>query len=366
MKITIDRKIFAQALSEVAPFAPAKAVVMILKYAKITTKGNRMKIEANDANCSMVKYLNLIDCDQDGSFLVDIADFNKFISKTKGNTIELDVDNGNVKVKHSNGSATFQGANADDFPSSETLKDGATEIRIPAEFITEAVAKGKNFIMTDKLKPQMCAIYAYIKDGVFGYCATDTTKLIHNSMPIESDLDINWFIVPTIFPALVNNCKRGGDIVIHVSEKHVSYRIGDCIISSLMPKGAFPNFKRVIPQTWNIECAVDRTELLEALGRVSLFCDASECVKMDVTRMDMTLSVDNLDYGKTSNENITHNGCDGELEIGVGASNMSAVAGVFEAGTIVMRMTDASRPILFAQPNSESFQVICMPMRITS
>lgn len=366
MKILIDRKTFAQALSEVAPFAPAKPTVMVLKYAKITTKDKRMKIEANDTQCSMVKYIETIECDQDDSFLVDIADLNKFIAKTKGDTIELTVDGGNVNVKHSKGSASFQAEDAKNFPSFELLKDGATEIRMPASFIADAVAKGKNFIMTDNLKPQMCAIYAYIKDGRFGYCATDTHKLIHNSVNIDSELDVHWSIMPAAFSSLVSNSKNGGDIVIHVTDKQASYRIGGCLIQTLMPAGNFPNFQRVIPQTWNMECAVDKGELLESLGRVSLFCDASECVKIDVSRMDMTLSVDNLNYMKSGKENLTHNGCDGEITIGVSANNAAVAAGVFDNGEVLIRMSDSARPMLFAQKDSENMQVVLMPMTIVN
>lgn len=367
MKLTIDRKTFADALAEVAPFAPAKAPIAILKNAKITTKGNRMKIEANDSQKSMTKYIPLIESDADGSFLVDIADLNKFIAKTGGETIEVIAEADAVEVRHAKGSAKFSSEKVAEYPSFAMTEDGMTEITLRPDMLADAIQKGKNFVSSDTLRPQMCTIYAYIKDGEFGYCATDTHKLIHGHQTCEipnRETDIHWFIMPHVFSAILTACKKGDSVKIQITDSHVAYRIGDNIIRCVQAKGQYPNFKRVIPQTWSMECAVDKSELAEAFGRVALFCDASECVKMDVSRMDMTLSVDNLDYMKSSKENLTHDGCDGDIKIGVNVSHAIACLGVFGNGNVLLRMDNESRPILFASGDNENMQVLAMPMQL--
>lgn len=369
MEIRIDRRTFAQALAEVAPFAPAKAPIAILKYAKVTTKGNRMKIEANDTQCSMVKYIEVMECDQDGTFLVEIAELNRFIAKTKGETIELSVNGGNVIVRHSKGTAEFQTEDVSNFPSFNMPQEVATEITLDSDILADAVTKGKGFIMNDSLKPHLCAIYAYVKDGEFGYCATDTRKLIHGHKVCEipnRETDVHFLIMPPVFPAIVSACKFADIAKVQITDSHVQYTIGGVRIQTVQAKGNFPNFKRVIPQTWAMELAVDKSDLSDALARLSMFCDASGCVKMDVSRMDITLSADNIESMKKSTENLAHNGCDGEIQIGVNVENAISSANVFGGGEILMRMTDASRPILFAQQDNDALQVICMPMSLVN
>lgn len=366
MKILIDRRLFAQTLAEVAPFAPTKAPVAILKYAKITTKGDRMKIEANDTECSMVKYIETLECDEDGTFLIDVTDLKNFIAKIKGDTIEIQVYDNTVHLKHSSGNAEFQTQNASIFPCFEIPSEDVTEVCLDSRMIADAITKAKSFVMTDKLRPQMTAIYAYIKDGEFGYCATDTRKLIHGHSPYPADNDIEWLIMPSVFSALVNACKTADKVRISITPKFVSYRIGQTIIHSAQAAGKFPNFKRVIPSEWNMELAVDKSELSEALGRISLFCDASECVKIDVTRMDMTLSVDNLDYMKKSVESLTHNGCNGEIEIGANVNNLLNCVSVFNSNDILIRMTDHTRPIVFHSPDNDGIVALSMPMTIVT
>lgn len=366
MKITIDRKVFASALSDVAPFAPQKSPVAILKYARITTKGTRMKIEANDAQCAMVRYIETNECDQDGIFLIDIAELNKFISKVKGDTIEMTVDGNTVKVRHSKGTAEFQTVPADEYPAFKMSDSESTELDIPTAALSDAVAKGKVFISTDILRPQICAIYAYTEGGKFGYCATDTHRLIHSwrGMSGDSCPDVNWYIMPSVFSAIMNACKTADMARVRITESHVQYTIGGFRIQSVQAKGSFPNFRRVIPQTWSMECGVGKSDMMDSTSRVSMFCPAqSRCIKFGIGRMDMTISADDLDTMKSSMESISHNGCDGEITIGVNADNITAALSVFN-GDILMRMTDSSRPILLAEPGNDRMQVICMPMQL--
>lgn len=367
MKIQIDRKNFAKVLSEVTPFAPAKAAISVLKYAKFTTSGKVLTIEANDTQCAMVKEVQMNECDEDGSFLLELADLNKFIAKTKGDTVEIQIDNGTALVKHTKGTAEYPVFDAKDFPVFSMPKENLKELEIKPAILAEAINKAKGFVATDTIRPQMSAIYAYVGMGdKIGFCASDTHRLIHiwfNTELSDKD-DFNWLIMPMAFNALINACKTAETVKIQISGKHVSYQLGDTLIQTVQANGAFPNFQRVIPSTWVMECAVDKFDLIDALGRVALFCDKTECVKISISRMDMTLQVNNMDYMKRSTESLVHGGCNGEIKIGVSVSNLLAALCVFDGGEILMKFTDESKPILFGKQGVDKLQVIAMPLQL--
>lgn len=371
MKLKIDRRILAQTIAEVAPFAPAKAHVAILKYAKITTKGNRMKIETNDTKCSMVKYIETLECDEDASFLVDVGDFKNFIAKIKDDTVEIQANDNIVHLKHSKGDAEFHTENAENYPCFEIPSDDVTEISIDSRIVAETISKAKSFVSKDILRPQMQAIYAYIDNGEFGYCATDTRMLIHGRYEYHAEVDsennsLEWLIMPSIFSTLYTACKTADTVRISITSNVVSYRIGNTIMHSVQASGKFPNFKRVIPSEWNMELAIDKSEISEALGRASLFCDASECVKLDVSRMDMTIQVDNLDSMKKSTEVLPHNGCSGEIKIGSNVNNLITCVDVLDSKEIIIRMTDPTRPMLFHSIDNDGIIALSMPMTLVA
>lgn len=179
-------------------------------------------------------------------------------------------------------------------------------------------------------------------------------------------MDVSWLITPAVFGALLRLCKNADIVNVAIADKRVTYRINNTIVHSNFPNGRYPDFKRVIPTTNRMECSVDKSELIDALGRLSLICNMGGCVKMDISRMDMTLTADNIDYMKKSVECLTHNGCDGEITIGVNADNAMMCTTVFDGNNVIMKMTDASRPILFSQEGNDSMCCIVMPMALTS
>lgn len=364
MKITAETKKLAQTLAEVVPFAPVKAVVRILKYAKITTKGNRMKIEANNQEAGIVKYVDLIDCDQDGTFLIDIAEFSKFISKINSDTVEITTDGEEISVKHSKGKASFVTQKADEYPSFTMNNDESVEFTVPSSLLGNVIEKGKGFVSTDPMRPQMVAIYAYIKDGKFGFCATDTHKLTHGEIPTDIIGNVEWLIMPASFNALLKGCSENEEVVIKTNEKKTLYRFGNTHIVTAQANGKYPNFQRVIPKEHSIECEVAKEEVLDALKRLTLFLDNTGCIKAEISPMDMNLSVDNIDYAKKSVENLTHSGCNGDITIGVSAQNLMACVGAFRQNEVTLRMTDAARPVVFLHKDNPNFITLTMPMQI--
>lgn len=365
MKITVDRKSFSDTLGEVMPFINKKTPIEILKYAKITTKGNRLKIEANDQQCGIVKYIELPESEQDGSFLIPMEDTAKLFSKLDGETVEMTVEDESLVIRHTKGVAKLPTAPEKEFPSFKMKEnEEETEISVPTDALKDFINKGKNFVSQEQIRPIMTAMYAYLKDGQFGFCASDTHVLITGCIDFPSEKETSFFIMPGAFSSLAKACSQGDICHIKFNPAQVQYRIGNTIIQTLQVKGNYPNFNRVIPQDNTIECGVDKNDLIKSLQRVCMFCsESSMCVKFAFSRMDLTVSADNLDFGKNSTESVAHNGCNSELTIGLQGEFFQKCLGVFDNGEVMLKMSDPSRPVLLGQQGS-NLRVIQMPMQI--
>lgn len=368
MKLTIDRRTFASALSETAPFAPQKSPLMILKYAKITTKGRRMKIEAGDTQCAIARYIDTVECDQDGSFLVEIADLSKFTAKLDGSAVEIETDGNAVRLKHSKGTAEFSAQDAAQYPSFRMPEGEAVEISVPAAVLADAVSKAKGFVGADDFRPLMKTIYAYAKGGEFGYCATDTIVMItdRTAVSLPEGADKHWYIEPAAFSAIIKGCKGIETATVKISETAVCYRLGDTVITTTQTKGKFPDYNRVIPKQWTFECRVDPKDLSESIGRVGMFAGSSNLVKLSFSRMDLSVSSSNIENMRSSAESITHNGCGGEATIGFKADALQRCLAVCDESEVCLCVTDASRPMLIKQDGRPNQTQLLMPMSINS
>lgn len=366
MKIVINRKTLADALSEVQPFAPTKSPIAILKNVKIVTKGKRIKFEANDTQASVRRYAEAIEIDQDGSFLVDCVDLASLVSKCRGDEITLIVENDTLTVKHSKGNAEYQIMRTDEYPDFDMPTENVTEITVPCHLLCDCIITARGFVSTDDLRAMLKPIYAYIKDGEFGYCATDTRRMVtdHNAVENAGETNINWYIEPFVFGAILKASKDVKDVVIKISPQHVSYRIGNTVIQTVQTIGKYPDFNRVIPKEWKMECVVDKEELMDSLKRAAIMCEDNRLAKLDISPMDMTISTDNFIKMAKSSEILQHNGCNGSIKIGMHIDFLLVCLGTCTSNEVVLCMTDASRPLLIRQADKPNMVVLQMPMTI--
>lgn len=367
MKILINRQKLVQALNDILPFVPTKAPMQILKNAKFTTKGDKLKVEANNAQDAISIYLDTVECDADSTFCVDANDISRYIAATRGDNIELTVTEDCISVKHSKGTAEFPVVKADEFPSFE-MPDESTQLTIPADVFSESVSNAAIFVSKETIRPVMQSIFATIKNGEFTYSASDTHKLIHGHSPIANagGTDIEWYIVPTAFKSLLKACKTATDIRLTISPNKASYRAGNTVINTVQVQGKYPNVQRVIPTQSNVSFNVDREEIADTLKRISMFCGQSRCAKLKISPMDILVSADNITEAKKSSETIIHNGCASDLTIGVNADYMLETLSVMNPGEISLAFTDPARPAVMTQATKSNVTIILMPMQITS
>lgn len=356
------------ALASAMPFATSKSPVAILQYGKITVKGNRMKMESNDTSGGIVKYMAIESCDVDGSFLVNIADMFKYVSKCKGDIVTLLVSDGVINVKHKMGKASFPSPEPTGYPMLKISSDEQITLNIPASTLATCVRLGKNFVSSNTLRPQMCAIYAYSGNGKFGFCATDTHILTHNEWDLQSSdgEEKGFFIMPNVFVPIAEACKNRDEATISFNDTHVIYHIGDTIIQSCMAKGKYPPFRRVIPNNHTMECSIEKNDLIDSVARVSLISEESRLLKINISELDIVVSCDNLRDSKQSSETLSHNGCNGSAVIGMNADNIVKALKVFKDGDILMRIEDSSHPVVFSQSGNENLITLVMPMNLNT
>lgn len=368
MKIKLNRKKLASALADAMPFVPANTSMAILHNFKFVTKGDKLKVEANNAQDAISIYLDTVECDADTMFCVDANDISKYIAATKGDNIELTVSEYYISVKHSKGYAEFPMVPATEFPSFEMPTDESTQITMPAAVLSEAISNAAIFASKETIRPVMQTIFATVKDGEFTYAASDTHKLIYGHSPIANvaGIDINWYIVPTAFKSLLKVCKTATDIRLTISPNKVSYRIGDTVINTVQTQGIYPNVLRVIPTQSTLDINVNREEIADTLKRISMFCDQSRCAKLKISPMDMMVSADNIIEAKKSTETIIHGGCASDFTIGMNADYILESLSVMNPGEINLAFTEPTRPAVMTQATKQNVTIILMPMHIPS
>lgn len=361
MQITISRKVLAGALAELAPLAGKNKVLPVLNNIKFVTKGNKIRLQTTDGDTSIRKYIEAESIDQDGEFLVDCASLNAFVGKIKLDVLSLVVEENTLVVKHGDGKATFPISSTENFI--EPLQEEKdVEIVLNAKTLAAFVSIARNFVSTDDFRAVLKPIRAIIDNDTFYVCATDTRKMFTDSVMLECDnCDVQWFIDPSVFSALIKACKGQEKAIVKITDRNVSYRIGATTIYHQQIQGNYPNYKRVIPQSHSISVVCDKYELIDVLQRASLFLDVNNLIKISISSLSMDVQAENLGKLQKSMETLS---CSSNHDITFGASSQILLdcINACESDEITIELNDPSHPIVLKDNANPNRIALCMPM----
>lgn len=369
MELKIDRKVFISALEAAIQVCPAKPVIQILKYIRITTKGDRMKIEANDGQTSLRKFVPIQNLGEDGQFLIECASMLALLKKLKDAEVEIRTEGNEVIVTYGRGTYTFSAVPATDFPEMASTPADSVKVTIPSIVLAEAINSGKKFVGTDELRPVLKCVYMRVSEGKLDFCATDTTRLIHDCITVEgiaTASDVEWLIEPGLFTPLTLAAGDSESVDIIINDYNVSYRFGNTVIQSTRTQGKFPQFERVIPKNHTIEAEIEYADICDAVERVLLSSD-NRLVKIAFSPLGVKMSANDYANGKKAFEDFSPISCNADIELGLhGDRLLQSLKGCNSAYSVHIHMTDSNKPITIHQLGYPSRSIVMMPMAINN
>lgn len=366
MQIKISKSLLASALSGLGPIVGRNKAMLILNNIKVVTKGNKIRLQATDAETTIRKYVEAESIGQDCEFLVEFAALNSFINKIKSESLTLALENNTLTVKHAKGKASFQTLPPEDFVEPKTYDD-AIENVISTQDLARLVAVARNFVSFDDFQASMRPIRAIIADNSLTICATDTRKLFVDSVQLSPEAkDTQWYIEQSIFSSLISACKNADTAVVKVSDKNVSYKIGTTTIYTQQTQGRFPDFTRVLPKTHVTDVLCKKADIVDAVQRASLFVEKGvDLLKVAISVGGINIHADNVGKLQQATEHIT---CESaaNVEFGVNSRYFLDCANACDSADVKLELNGPSKPIVIKDGSNPDRVVLCMPMSITN
>lgn len=167
------------------------------------------------------------------------------------------------------------------------------------------------------------------------------------------------------------DARYGDEVRFGFQGKRVLFQYGPQTLVSLLVEGSFPDYRQVIPNAPVVKCRVGRTELLDALRRVSLLSpDKTGGVRVTVTPSQLKISSQHTGRGQAQQEVEIREG-GGDVEVGFNAHYFIDALQVNETSDVLLEFTNHLSPCLLRpyheaedeQEHKPHLNVI-MPMRL--
>jgi len=255
---------------------------------------------------------------------------------------------------------------AEDFPSLPT-PSADSRVSLPTDAFVATVARVARSASRDETRPVLTGILMSASDAELRMVATDSYRLSVKETALEVAL-ASGFEVNVPARALQELARVAGhtedeQLRISVRQNQVLFELDGIILSSRLIDGQFPNYRQLLPETFEHELRLASAELTEVVRRISLLAQKNAPLRLAFESGELTISAQTPDIGE-ARESLPVSFQGEPLEIGFNPEFLRAGLEAIEEGDVVIKLISPLRPGLIESGDESRFRYLIMPIRL--
>ncbi|MBA2359461.1 MAG: DNA polymerase III subunit beta [Actinobacteria bacterium] len=362
MKISCARDELLRQLAIVSRAASARTTVQVLAGILLRAEADKLELAATDMEISVRSSLDA-QAETEGAVVVPgklLADLVRLLPAAEV-SVEHRLGEGIVEIV--SGAATYRlnTYNAEDFP--RLPETGGDLVAVDAEAFLETAGRVSRAASRDESRPVLTGVLVRFEGQSLVMAATDSYRLAVKETPMASggpDLDA---IVPARALAEVMRIAQGTDgLQIGVRENQVLFAVDGILLTTRRIEGQFPNYRQLLPETFEHEVVLPRDELLDVVRRVSVMAQRNAPLRMRFAEGELTVSAQTQDVGE-GRETLPAPFSAEPLEIGFNAEFLRDGVESVHGDELRLKLISPLRPAVI-QGESGDFSYLIMPIRL--
>lgn len=363
MKVVVARDALSQKLGVVARAVSARASVQILSGVLLRAETGRLHLAATDMELSLRSSLD-VQIEGEGAVVVPgrlLVDLVRLLPENEV-TIEHRVDESVVHVRSGSSASTLHTYAAEDFPRLPDL-DAVGTFTVDRVSLLDTVARVARSASRDESRPVLTGILVRFEAGKLVMAATDSYRLSVKETELEGEIRELEAIIPARALAELSRIAQSGDTVeLGVHENQVVFAADDIWLTSRRIDGQFPNYRQLLPETFEHEVTLPRGELLDVVRRVGVVVQRTSPIQLRFAEGELTVFARTQDVGEAK-ESLPVQFSGDPLEIGFNAEFLREGIESIGADEIRLRLISPLRPAVIEGDVDDPTYLI-MPIRL--
>jgi DNA polymerase III subunit beta len=365
MKITTTRQSLLDALLVVSRAVSARAALQALSGILITTDGGA-RLRATDMELGLEVGLDS-EVDGGGSvvlpgrLLVEVAR-----SLPDGSvTLALREAERDVEITAASSRFHIRTLSADDFPRFPESEGEA--VQLPAVPLRDTINRVARAASRDEARPVLTGVLVTVEGDEMTMVATDSYRLAVKRTKLEASIPerVEANIPARALRELARLIEAGGDEALQVwlTRNQAIFRTGQVSLSSRLIDGQFPNHSQLLPDSYEHEVKLPRSELLEVTRRVSQLAQRNAALRLSFSEGELVVSAETPDLGD-AREAIPAPYSGDLLEIGFNPEFVRDGLESIDSDEVILKLISPLRPGLLEPAGDDDFRYLVMPIRL--
>jgi DNA polymerase-3 subunit beta len=363
LRLTCSREELAQKLAVVGRGVSTRSAVQILSGILIDATAGRVTLAATDMELSLRTPLDA-QSEGDGSVVVPgrlLVELSRLLPDAEV-TLEYRPDENVLRVTCGPAEYRLHTYGAEDFPRLPEV-DAAPLYSVEADMLLETVTRVSRAASRDESRPVLTGILVRFEPGKLVMAATDSYRLSVKETAVSSGVPELEAIVPArALDELRRIAAAGQRVELGVHENQVIFGADGTWLTTRRIDGQFPNYKQLIPETFEHEVQLPREELLEVVRRTAVMAQRNSPLRLRFAEGELTISAQTQEVGE-ARESLPAGFTGEPLEIGFNAEFLRDGVESADGDEITLKLINPLRPGLITGAGGD-FSYLIMPIRL--
>jgi DNA polymerase-3 subunit beta len=361
MEVRIPKRTLAEGLGILERIIPSRSSNAILTYLPLELTERGLVLRGTNGEVDIEVKLPA-EAQGTGKVLVPAQTFIQIVRGLPGELVEMRMGEKNQLELNSGPFDTqLSVSSPDGYP--ELAFQEAMGERIPASKLAQALLRVRYAASTEEYRAIFRGVQLELSSNQMRAVASDGYRLARYDMPIA--LTERKLVVPArSADEIVRVFKEAqGEVAMAVGDGTLTL-VGDAVRMAVkLMEGEFPDYARVIPQSFVLDATLQAEALKESLKRVQVLSDRSNHrVNLVFSEGKLTMNAEG-DYGRGGEELAVETSGTVPLELAYNAQYLIDALGPIE-GAVRLKFSGSTSPSVVQAVEDTGYLAVVVPLRV--
>jgi DNA polymerase III subunit beta len=367
LKLTTKREDLVSKLSIVSRAVSTRAATQALSGILLNAAEGRVSLAATDLDLGLETTLEA-EIESGGSVLLPGRLFAEVARSLAAEAVEIELREAERDVEIRSGDSSFhlKVLPAEDFPNLPQ-PEAEPGLKIPAAALEESIELVARAASRDDMRPVLTGVFVSASGKEMTMVATDSYRLAVKRTELEAELggELEANIPARALRELgrILASEGAGEASISLLANQAVFQAGSILLSTRLIDGQFPNFRQLLPESYEHDVRLTREDFLAVTRRVSQLAQRNAPLRLSFESGQLTVAAETPDVGD-ARETMPVSFEGEALEIGFNPEFLREGIESVAGEELLLRLISPLRPGLLQPVEGEDFRYLVMPIRL--
>lgn len=362
MQITVLKEDLQKAISTASRFVSPRPTVPVLSHLLLEAKNGQLRIASTNLETGISVKIGA-NVQEEGRITVPAKTISEIVSSLPRTKIELVLKEDLLHISAGGFSISLATSPPNDLPTIPDRVEGGFILSLE---IFQKVVKEVSFVSSGgDNRPEYSGILFLEKNGGIDVIGTDGVRLSKLSL-VGGLGGAEKILVPAGVVVEIPKVFDQQEVNVLMDKEKNQILIGNenRVLTAQLLTFDFPDFEKIIPNSWETRVSVDKKELLDGI-QIASVVSLDYKVEFAIENNSFSLSSNNPQLGSQKSSIAAK--IEGEdLSVAFNWRFIREFLGAVGGDEVVIELNSASSPGVFKDPKEENFLHLVMPIRAQS